>query len=148
MAISIFRAFRSTVTPPGTRRINSNDTWLTDPTTGVVIGVQNQNANGADARFVPVDVTLAQLANPPAAMIADLDATYRINVAPYARYQSDGTQLVPVGGGGEGAVGGGGEFKGAGCADARRRQHHRASLPVDAPYRTAAARHREVKIAG
>lgn len=104
MAISIFRAFRSTVTPSASRRINSNDTWLTDPTTGVVIGVQNQNANGADARFTPVDITVAQSLSPSARMLADIDATYRLNIAPYSRFISDGTQLVPLGNSSETAV--------------------------------------------
>ena len=29
-------------------------------------------------------------------MIADLNATYRLNVAPYTRYQSDGTTIVAL----------------------------------------------------
>lgn len=98
MAIAIFSAFRSTVTPFLDRLISSTDRWLVDPTTGAVTGVKNPNANGPDARFVPVDITSAQLNAPTAAMLADLDATYRLNEAPYPRFQSDGTYLVPLGG--------------------------------------------------
>ena len=101
MAISVFKAFNSTVTRFYDRMISSSDRWLVDPTTGAVVGVQNQNCNGPDARFVPVDLTASQIANPTALMLADLDATYRLNVAPYSRYQSDGASLVPVGGSNE-----------------------------------------------
>ena len=94
-------SFRSTTNPPYPRSWGPNDKILTDPLTGAPVGVQNQNANGADARFIPVDVTAAQIAAPTADMIADLDATYRLNVAPYSRYQSDGSQLVSVGAAGE-----------------------------------------------
>lgn len=101
MALTMFKAFRSTVTAFTERMISSSDRWLVDPVTGAITGVQNPNANGPDARFVPVDITGAQLLAPSPAMIADLDATYRMSVPPYSRYQSDGTQLVAIGGGGE-----------------------------------------------
>lgn len=97
MAISIFKAFRSTVTPFTERLVRSTDRWLADPTTGAIIGVENPNASGPHARFTPVDITSAQLASPTAAMIADLDATYRLSTAPYGRYQSDGSQLISAG---------------------------------------------------
>ncbi len=99
MALTLFKSFRSTVTAFNVRLIRSTDRWLTDPATGAIVGVENPNANGPDARFVPVDITAAQLANPTAGMIADIDATYRLNVAPYPRYQSDGSQLVALGSG-------------------------------------------------
>ena len=41
-----------------------------------------------------VDVTSAQIAAPTPDLIADIDATYRLNVPPYTRYQSNGTALV------------------------------------------------------
>lgn len=100
MALSIFKAFRSTVTPPNVRPITSVDRLLVDPVTGAPIGLQNPDANGPDARFTPVDVTPAQVLAPTVAMIADIDATYRLSVVPYARYRSDGTQLVPADGSG------------------------------------------------
>ncbi len=37
---------------------------------------------------------------PTAAMLADLNATYQLSIAPYSRYYSDGTQLLPLGSGG------------------------------------------------
>lgn len=98
MALTMFRAFRSTVTAFTERMISSSDRWLTDPVTGAITGVQTQTANGPDARFVPVDITAAQLASPTPAMIADIDATYRLSIAPYPRYQSNGSSLVPLGG--------------------------------------------------
>lgn len=97
MALTMFKAFISTVTRFYTQPISSTDRWLVDPTTGAITGVQSDGANGPDARFVPVDITPAQLLNPDPLMIADLDATYRLNQPPYPRYMSDGTQLVPLG---------------------------------------------------
>jgi len=97
MAFSIFKAFKSTVTPPNYRDLSPTDNWLTDPQTGAIIGVEAPTGTGPDARFTPVDITAAQLAVPTAAMLADLDATYRLNVAPYPRYYSDGAQLAPFG---------------------------------------------------
>jgi hypothetical protein len=96
--MSIFPAFNSTVKPLSARILAAWDRWLTDPVTGAIVGVKNPNANGADARFIPVDLTADQIAAPTAAMLADIDATYRLNVAPYTRYQSDGTNLVLAGG--------------------------------------------------
>ncbi len=97
MALTIFKAFRSTVTAFTERMIGASDRWLTDPTTGAITGVQTQTGNGPDARFVPVDITGAQLAAPTAAMLADIDATYRLNQAPYSRFMSNGVTLVPAG---------------------------------------------------
>lgn len=97
MALSIFRAFRSTVTAFTERMIASTDRWLVDPVTGAITGVQSPTANGPDARFVPVDITAAQLAAPTALMLADIDAVYRLNVAPYSRFISNGQNLMPMG---------------------------------------------------
>ena len=96
MALTPFKAFMSTITPFGHRLTKPSDRWLSDPVTGAIVGVECPTANGPDARFVPVDVTAAQIASPTTAMIADIDATYRLNIAPYSRYCSDGTQLVPI----------------------------------------------------
>src|ERR1700749_2092544 len=89
-------SFRSTVSPPQVRRIPETVT-LVDPVTGAPVGIQNPNANGFDGLWSPVDLTAAQIAAPTAAMIADINSTYRLNVAPYTRYQSDGTRLVALG---------------------------------------------------
>ena len=87
-----FRAFVSTVNPfrPGgifaTRRV------LVDQT-GASVGIQS-DGDAPDGIWAPVDVTSAQIAAPSAAMIADINSTYRLNVAPYTRYVSNGTALV------------------------------------------------------
>lgn len=100
MAISVFRAFASTINPfrPGgifaTRRV------LVDSTTGAPVGIQNDSANGPDGFWVPTDITAAQVTSPPAAMLADLNATYRLNAAPWTRYVSNGQALVAYGGNG------------------------------------------------
>lgn len=98
MAISLFKSFRSTVTAFVPTSWTSALKLLVDPTTGAPVGIQSQNANGPDGIWTPIDLTAAQIAAPSALMIADLNATYRLNVAPYTRYQSDGTVLVAMGG--------------------------------------------------
>jgi hypothetical protein len=92
----IFKSFKSTVTPfiPGEWR--SSFRLLTDALTGAPVGIESPNANGPDGVFVPIDLTAAQIGSPSAAMVADLNATYRLNVAPYTRYQSNGTALVQL----------------------------------------------------
>jgi len=44
-------------------------------------------------------LTAAQIAAPTSDQLANLNATYQLNVSPYTRYQSNGTALVPMGGG-------------------------------------------------
>lgn len=98
MAISIFKAFRSTVNPPQEADWFTPIKVLKDKDTGAPVGLKATSANGADAMWVPTDVTAAQIASPPAEMLADLNATYRLNEPPYTRYHSDGTSLVAMGG--------------------------------------------------
>lgn len=93
-----FRSFRSTVAPLLPRSWIQPVRLLVDAQTGAPAGIENWNAAGPDGMFVPIDLTAAQILAPTAGMIADLNATYRLNVAPYTRYQSDGTSLVQVGG--------------------------------------------------
>lgn len=92
--MTIFRTFRSTVTPPQVRQWPNNLKMLVDYITGAPIGIENPNANGADGMFVPVDLTPDQVANPTAAILADLNATYRLSIPPYTRYFSDSQELV------------------------------------------------------
>jgi hypothetical protein len=108
MAISIFGAFRSTVTPLIPSGWFPRLRLLVDPTTGAPAGVLNPNDSGADGVWTPIDVTAAQVASPSAAMLADLNATFRLSVAPYSRYYSTGTALVGIPGltGAAGATGG------------------------------------------
>lgn len=96
MAVKVFKSFLSTVTPFKPSGIFATRRVLSDPTTGAPVGIQTDAANGPDGIWTPIDVTAAQILAPTAAMIADLNATYRLNVAPYTRYQSDGTSLVSL----------------------------------------------------
>lgn len=98
MAIALFKSFRGSVTPFISTAWNNAFRLLVDPTTGAPVGLQSQNANGPDGIWTPIDLTAAQIAAPTALMLADINATYRLNVAPYTRYQSDGTALVAIGG--------------------------------------------------
>jgi lysophospholipase L1-like esterase len=92
--MGIFHSFRSTVTPFVPRHWTASTKLLVDPITGAPTGIQNPNANGADGIWAPVDLTAAQIASPSAEMLADLNAVFRLNVAPYTRYRSDGAGLV------------------------------------------------------
>ncbi len=100
MTIPIFKSFISTVNPfrPGgifaTRRV------LNDSITGAPVGIQTDRANGPDGIWAPIDITAAQVTSPTAAMLADLNATYRLNAAPYTRYVSNSQALVAYAGGG------------------------------------------------
>lgn len=96
MAIAVFKSWVSTVTRFLPTALNSNLKLLVDPTTGAPAGIQSQNDNGPDGIWTPIDITAAQLASPTAGMLADLNATYRLNVAPYSRYHSDGAELVAM----------------------------------------------------
>lgn len=94
---SNFKNFISTLLPPIPRHFRSTDMLLTDPTTGAPVGIQNQGSSGPDAMFTPLDLTAAQIAAPTPAIVADLNSTFRLNVAPYTRYQSDGSTLTAIG---------------------------------------------------
>lgn len=94
MAISIFKSYLSTVTPFVPQDVAGPVRVLVDPGTGAPVGIQSQNSGGPDGIWTPVDITAAQAASPTALMLADLNATYRLNVAPYTRYYSSGSALV------------------------------------------------------
>lgn len=61
----------------------------------VPVGIQNQNANGADGIWGMTPLSQAEIDAPTQAMLDDLAATYQLNEAPYTRYYSDGDSLVP-----------------------------------------------------
>lgn len=67
---------------------------IQDNRTGAPIGLVSPNANGPEGIWAPTPLTLAQIEAPTAAMLADLNATYQYDTAPYTRFYSDGTQLV------------------------------------------------------
>lgn len=98
MAFAIFRSFISTVSPFRPAGIFATRRVLVDPTTGAPVGIQSDAANGPDGIWTPIDITAAQSGAPTAAMLADLNATYRLNIAPYTRFQSNGTRLVSMSG--------------------------------------------------
>lgn len=99
MALNNARSFLSTINPFRVGQAIGLLRVLEDPTTGAPVGVQSPRANGADGIWTPVDVTAAQVTQPSAGMLLDLNATYRLNVAPYTRYQSNGVALVVSGAG-------------------------------------------------
>lgn len=98
MAFSVFKSFLSTINPYRPAGIFATRRVLVDSTTGAPVGIQNDGANGPDGIWAPIDITAAQATSPTAAMLADLNATYRLNVAPYTRFVSTGQSLVSFGG--------------------------------------------------
>lgn len=69
---------------------------LVDNATGAPVGLVSPNANGPEGIWAPVPLTLAQIEAPSAAILADLNATYQYNTAPYTRYRSNGEILVQL----------------------------------------------------
>jgi hypothetical protein len=99
MAIPFFRSFYSTVTPFLTGgQIIPRLRLLVDPRTGSPVGLRNPS-DGPDGIWTPIDLTAAQIAAPTAAMLADINATYRLSEAPYTRYHSTGAMLLSLDGG-------------------------------------------------
>jgi hypothetical protein len=98
--IPLFRSFQSTVTPFERGKSAFNFRVFQDPTTGAPTGIQSESSTGPDGIWAPVDLTAAQIAAPSDLMLADLNATFRLDEAPYTRYFSNGTALVSGGGSG------------------------------------------------
>ncbi len=96
MAIPAFRSFWSTVRNWAGVGWRKEYKFIVDNNTGAPVGIQSPNANGADGIWAPVPLSDEQFATPSTDILADLNATYQRNSAPYARYRSDGTQLVPM----------------------------------------------------
>lgn len=96
MALPLFQSFF----PTARKWINTGwrDTFkvIVDNATGAPIGLTSQNANGPQGIWAPTPLSAAQIAAPSASMIADLNATFQLDTAPYSRYRSDGIQLVPL----------------------------------------------------
>lgn len=96
MALPAFSSFFPTVR----RWINTQ--WrqeyklIIDNDSGAPVGILSPNANGPEGIWAPVPLSQAQIAAPTAAMLADINATYQLNQAPYSRYRSDGSQLAPL----------------------------------------------------
>ena len=64
--------------------------------TAVPIGIVNQNANGAQGIWGLTPLSQDEVSAPSAAILADLGATYQLNVSPYSRFRSDGVTLLPL----------------------------------------------------
>lgn len=98
-----FRNFPSTVAPwtPAPLR---PEQLLVDATTGAPVGMRNLGGQGPDAIIGPVLLTAAQIASPPAVLLADTSSTFQLNVAPFTRYYSSGIALVQIGGTGGGTI--------------------------------------------
>lgn len=96
MAIPTFRSYWSTVRNWMGIGWRKEYKFVVDNNTGAPVGIQSSNANGPDGIWAPVPLTADQIASPDGLILADLNATYQANSAPYQRYRSDGTQLVPL----------------------------------------------------
>lgn len=98
MAIPIFQSFFPTVQKWLNTSWRDSYKVIVHDKTGAPVGLVSQNANGPQGIWAPTPLSAAQIAAPSAAMLADLNATYQLDTAPYGRYYSDGTQLVPLSG--------------------------------------------------
>ena len=104
MSFPIFQTFYPTAVKWISSAWRNSYRIIVDDKTGAPVGLVSQNANGPQGIFGPTPITSVQLASPTAAMLADLNATFQLNVAPYSRYISDSVQLVPLGGSSEGGT--------------------------------------------
>lgn len=59
--------------------------------------VEVADTPAAAGSFTPITITAGEQAAPTAAMLANIFATFQLNVAPYTRYRSDGSALVAEG---------------------------------------------------
>lgn len=97
MAIPIFQSFFPTIQKWRLTAFRQEYKLITHDNGGAPVGIASQNANGPQGIWAPTPLSAAQIAAPDPLMLADLNATFQLNVAPYSRYYSDGTQLVPIG---------------------------------------------------
>ena len=96
MSLPIFRSFMPTVVKWANSAWRKEYKVITDDRTGAPIGLVSPNANGPEGIWAPTPLSSDQIANPAPAILADLNATFQLNEAPYSRYRSDGGQLVPL----------------------------------------------------
>lgn len=69
-----------------TGRVGQNGQWISE-----------SDSPQAAASATPITLTAAQIASPDAATLANIWATYQLDVSPYTRYRSNGVALVGVG---------------------------------------------------
>lgn len=96
MALPIFQTFFPTVVKWLNTSWRDSYKVIVHDQTGAPIGLVSQNANGPQGIWAPTPLSAAQIASPSAAMLADLNATFQLNVAPYSRYRSDGNALISM----------------------------------------------------
>ena len=104
MAIPIFQSFFPTAVKWYNSAWRDSYKVIVHDQTGAPIGLTSQNANGPQGIWAPTPLTAAQIASPTTEMLADLNATFQLNVAPYTRWRSDGTTLVSLDNSGEGGT--------------------------------------------
>jgi len=97
MAIAMFKSFWPVVRRWVPGHWNPGYKIIQDSQTGAPVGILSQNANGPDGIWAPVPLSSSEIASPAAVILADLNATYQLNEAPYTRFRSTGTELVPLG---------------------------------------------------
>jgi len=95
MALPIFKSFYPTAVKWVNTAWRNSYKVIVDERTGAPVGLVSQNANGPEGIWAPTPLTQEQIVSPSAAMLADLNATYQLDEAPYSRYYSDGDSLVP-----------------------------------------------------
>lgn len=96
--LPIFQSFYPTVVKWANAAFRADMRVIVDNRTGAPIGLVSQNANGPEGIWAPTPLSTAQINAPAPQILADLNATFQLDEAPYSRYRSDGTQLVPLDG--------------------------------------------------
>ena len=96
MAIPIFQTFFPTVVKWYNTSWRDSYKIIVHDRTGAPIGLVSQNANGPQGIWAPTPLCQAQIDSPTPEMLADLNATFQLNVAPYSRWRSDGVELVSL----------------------------------------------------
>ena len=86
----------STSEPTNQEFVSKSHEWLVDAQNNDLVGVRNYHGTGNDLRPLPIALTAAQIAAPSADMLAATKYTYALNVAPFTRYHSTGTALIPL----------------------------------------------------
>lgn len=94
MSFPLFQSFYPTAVKWINAAFRPEYRLIVDNRTGAPVGIQSPNANGPEGIWAPTPLTLAQIETPTAAILADLNATYQYDTAPYTRYYSDGAELV------------------------------------------------------
>jgi hypothetical protein len=101
MAFDITSAYAIVQTPDGKKYFLQSATYYESFTPYATVSALPPFGSPVFATMTPLSA--AQIASPSAGILANLQTTYYLNVAPYTRYQSDGSALVEIGAGGGGS---------------------------------------------